>query len=70
MTSSLLNGEWTPGVLYKITLNTDHMEACLHGFRGADLSQLRYFKNQAEIDRYVGELWLIGLDDVTIEQWA
>ncbi len=69
MSSSLLNGEWSAGILYKITLNTVHMEACLYGFRGVDQSQLRFFKNQDEIDRYVGELWFLGMDDVTIEQW-
>lgn len=68
MSSSPFNGEWSLGTLYKVTLNKEHPDATLHGFRGKDRSQERYFRNQEEIDAYLGELWLNGLADVTIEE--
>lgn len=64
--SSSQSIEWTPGILYRVTLNKAHPEASLHGFRNG--VQERYFKNQEEIDAYTGELWIDGLSDVTIEE--
>lgn len=65
MSSSPFN-DWSPGTLYRITLNKPHPEASLRGFRKG--VQERYFKNQEEIDAYTGELWLEGLSDVTIKE--
>lgn len=58
--------DWSPGTLYRITLNMPHPEASLFGFRNG--VQKRYFKNQEEINGYTGELWIEGLSDVTIEE--
>jgi hypothetical protein len=66
MSSSL---DWQPMTLYRVTLNTPNQNACLHGFRGSNRSQLRYFADQSKIDEYIGELWIYGLSDVTIEEY-
>lgn len=68
MNKSPFGDEWSPGKLYRITLNQAVSGASLYGFRGKDRSQERYFKDREAIDNYIGELWLYGLDDVTIEE--
>ena len=68
MTKSPFSNDWSPGILYRSTLNQDYDHAVVYGFRGIDREQKRYFKSQAEIDAYVGELWFYGFSDVTIEE--
>lgn len=57
-----------PAKLYEITLNNYRVGASLYGFNPKTGSQKRYFSSQEVIDEYVGELWLNGFSDVTIEE--
>lgn len=68
MVKSPFTDDWSPGKLYRVSLNGDHIGAASYGFRGSSRSQERYFKDQEAIDAYIGELWLNGLDDITIEE--
>lgn len=68
MYTSPFSDDWRLGTLYKISLNKGYMGAALHGFRGSDCSQKRRFNSQVALDEYIGELWLRGFDDVTVER--